>query len=165
MKLLDLVLKEVFRGGYEYQMHLDSEDALRLFHVKTPGFLFAPDKPGRAFWTSTAYRTEERWESAWLTFYKNAGFRDTKFAHVFKVPGSVKKLEVFNEDTVTSVMKRYGILKRGKRVINWNEVAETYDCFHVYGKALRHDRFSGWDVESTAWFNPKPLKLVKTYEI
>lgn len=165
MKLKDLLIREAFRLDYSYQMHLDSEEQLQLFQVKTPGHLIAPDKPGRAFWTSTATKTSDGWLSAWLEYYKSTGFGDTQHAHVFKAPNSIRKLEIYSSDSLNSALNRYGTEIRGRKLLDWNEIAHEFDCVHVYGKALGEKHLMGWDVESTAWFNPKPLKLINTYEI
>ena len=56
--------------------------------------------------------------------------------------------------------KSYG----GENFLDWPKLSKKYDGINVKNP-YAHQALHAWDVESTAWFNMKPLKFIGTVAI
>ena len=118
------------------------------------------NKPNFAFWTSSY--NENIQASDWVDFVKGTDFtiKNAKYAIVFKVQGA----KIYTIKTSTDFERLLKEFPFTKTQINWKKLSKKYDAVHV-ANPKAHEGLLGWDVESTVWFNMRPLKVVGTIKV
>jgi hypothetical protein len=154
-----------------YKDHQDSikEEAppvLTSYTESPPG----DNKPGTAFWTSTAIKTEGGYTSDWYNFVKRTfPTWQTDYGYLFEVTGSPAIFELDYADEFFWWARNHGHVEEPDGYFKdnpdsfmrvkfpWHILSRHFDG--VSHNGYNRDGFSyGWDVESIAWFNTKYLK-------
>ena len=120
-------------------------------------------KPKAALWTSTASGGNNGYSSAWVEWAKSempqwvghSGF-------LYDVSPNARILTINSDRDAMRVAKKYGMnttdIMDLFMYMPWKKIAKDYDAIHHVPSNRGADIFMhGWDVESTAWFNPKML--------
>ena len=138
--------------------------------LKVGNFMACNNKPNGAFWTSS-YKAKFK-GSDWTDWKK----KEMKHWHsgigaVFEIQGSPKIARVANYKQYEKLLKKYkhdvsDLCSHGDRYLNWYALSKDYDGFHLASdRGFGPYGISGWDAESVAWFNMKPLKFVGTIKV
>lgn len=146
---------------YRYQLHLSSHETIEFKRVRNPRNLYFPDKPGAGFWTSTLY-DQATSRSHWVDYYKKSRFSNARWLHVFEYSGGANIYEIDSETAYNRLLKKHNTKYRGKNLLDWSGIATEYDAVRAVRGGLRIEQMWGWDVESTVWFDPLYLSLVRT---
>ena len=184
-KLVEEVEEEAAEGvvpEYKYQVFLmsgarTSETFIPEAFTKERQVAFTGVKPS-AIWTSTLITKKpsfeegkERLTSAWLDYASSMEGWVGERAAIFEVREGAKVLHLEDrydlEDLYISfpgIGRATGWQSEGKNV-DWESVSKYFDAVHMTGNAAYS---AGWELESTAWFNPRALKpsgMMKTKKV
>ena len=139
--------------------------------LKIGNILGCLNKPNGAFWTSS-YKSKFK-GSDWTDWKK----KEMKHWHsgigaVFEIQGSPKIARVSNWKQYQKLRDKYPNdysdmgCSHGDKYLNWYALSKDYDGFHLASdRGFGPYGISGWDSESVAWFNMKPLKFVGTIKV
>jgi len=139
--------------------------------LKVGSFMACVNKPNGAFWTSS-YKSKFK-GSDW-TDYKKKNLKNwhSGIGAVFEIQGSPKIARVANFKQYDKLVKKYPHdtsdmgCSHGDKYLNWYALSKDYDGFHLASeRGFGPYGISGWDAESVAWFNMKPLKFVGTIKV
>lgn len=123
------------------------------------------NKPIGAFWTSSW--NMKTLSSGWADWTKSE-MPDWNSGDgvVFEVK-SVKLYTIKNEKDYEKLREKFPYESKnlyGDDFLDWKKISKKYDAVHVKNP-YAHKALHCWDVESTAWFNMKPLKFIGTVAI
>ena len=117
------------------------------------------NKPNGAFWTSSYNKNIQ--SSDWAKFIKGNVFnKQAGYAMIFKVKGA-KIYTIKNSKDYKRLEKDFSLRKNQ---FDWEKISKKYDAVHISNPEA-HRGLTSFDVESTVWFNMRPLKVVGTIKV
>jgi hypothetical protein len=132
------------------------------------------NKPMNAFWTSTAIKSGESYTSEWTEFSGDFIGSPKSFL-LLKAKPDAKIFEVSSRKDYNSLKKEFGETKHPMlddpmfRKLNWVDIAKVYDAVRITnegaGKSREQGWLYGWDIESTAWFDPQKLEVIEAIDL
>lgn len=139
---------------------------LTAFKDAPPGY----NKPGSAFWTSSAIEHKNgTYSSDWYKFVKRQHSDwQTDYGYLFEIKPSAIIFDLsYAEDFYRWAFETNRLPKSRdgddsysvdnmRHHFPWDQLAKHFDGAHT-NSFNRDDFLSGWDVESTAWFNTQVL--------
>jgi hypothetical protein len=156
------ILKELPQGVAEGLNQTTSQLGPQLY-TPHPKNLDESMKPKAALWTSTASGGNNGYSSAWVEWAKSempqwvghSGF-------LYDVSPGARILTINSDRDAMRVANKYGMnttdIMDLFMYMPWKKIAKDYDAIHHVPANRGADIFMhSWDVESTAWFNPKML--------
>lgn len=119
------------------------------------------NKPQRAFWTST-HTPDNSEESAWLEWCAAKSFGEWGKNYVAQPHDDAR---IYHVDSVGAFLRLPQQAMRGLTMLNYEEIARSYDAVHLCAEAVDVVRFPylytdvphgtgdlyAWDCESTVW--------------
>jgi hypothetical protein len=171
--------REVAGSSLENQVHVSPHGIQKALNdvtnfPKPASFNRRHTKPA-GFYTSSAYKMQEKMSSEWADFMRSEQFGTFGSIVLLKVNPSAKIAIVENKNDYRELLDVYGINPiykgaGGDKPLNWDGVAYDFDAFRITREgyyAIEHMSY-GWDVEQTVWFNNKvltPIALKEDSEI
>lgn len=115
------------------------------------------NKPGGAFWTSSW--NNKTLSTDWADWTKHEMPQwHSGDGVVFEIKGG-KIYTIKNEKDYEKLYSLFPV--DNNYFLDWPKLSKKYDGVHVKNP-YAHKSLHAWDVESTAWFNMKPLKFIGT---
>lgn len=165
------------RRYYQTRREQEAEEAklkeetipvLTSFKEQPPG----NNKPGNAFWTSTALKTAHGYTSDWYRFVEQR-FPEwqTDYGYLFEIKPGARIFDLsFHDRFYEWAMQhdKMSVAPTSSEWIRpfsdsdmryrfpWDTLAHHFDGVHTFGNDERGLSY-GWDVESTAWFDTSVL--------
>ncbi len=137
------------------------------------------DKPYPAFWTSTLKDTT----TGWLDLCRDPDFWEAKAgdeAVIYEILPSAKILVMDSQEDYNKIKKAYSkqtpqggvdmqMMFGGSHimggnmidVVDWSKLSKDYDAIYCSSNSC----YTGWDVESIAWWNLNVLKEIDIVDI
>lgn len=150
----------------ERKLKEETIPVLTSFKEQPPG----DNKPGNAFWTSTAIETKNGYTSDWYRFVKKR-FPEwqTDYGYLFEIKPSARIFDLSYHDRFYEWAMQYEKMSKPKSEwvreysetdmryrFPWDTLTHYFDGVHTFGYDDRGLAY-GWDVESTAWFDTSVL--------
>lgn len=147
-------------------------NTLQLYVPRPKGVneMFKPKADANTLWTSTAHSVGDKYSSEWVEWckYEMPHWLSSR-GILFRVSGSAKVLNLDSDRSAIEVASEYGIDGPNNKMdfdwiknFPWDRIRKDYDGVHHIPSGGNFF-MSGWDVESTVWFNRG--KLVKVSEV
>jgi hypothetical protein len=123
---------------------------------------------GQPCWTSSL----EDQQTDWLRWCKTdmASWIGNK-AVIFKAAPTARILHIASKDAYAAAVAKYPhkrtenyTIDRGTS-LEYSKILQDYDAVHVCDEGLWQHELSFWDAESTVWFNPGVLELVRVVDV
>jgi hypothetical protein len=136
----------------------------------------ATNKPAGAFWTS---RLDERGTTDWIDLLKyNAPDRlgteavvlEPRGARVYEIATAEDYERLHAQYPGQGKTRHHFMDGRPLRHIDWYAVSRDWDGVHLanaYPSFIRHEvpELDAWEVESTAWLDPRKLVVMRTVPV
>ena len=159
--------REVAGSSLENQVHISPNSIEKIIsdfqsYERPQKFNRQHSKPF-GFYTSSAYKMEQKLSSEWADFMRNERFGKFGSIILLKVNPTARIAIVENYDDYKELMDQYGLNPQGwGESLNFDNLAKDFDGFRITYDGYRQiERLSpGWDVEQTVWFNNKALTLI-----
>lgn len=124
------------------------------------------NKPHAQLWTSTATKNRNgSWSSEWVDWceYEAPEWMAPK-GYLYKVKPGARILRL-NEMSAEELYLIFTGQRLNSKIITnsdfpWDKINNHFDAVHMSKKDIGQGFTYGWDVESTAWFDPSFLTLV-----
>jgi hypothetical protein len=161
------------RGEYHPAGKID-ENAPILAPGKMPP-VPGDNKPhGSFFWTSTAFKVDDKWSSDWNRWIiSNQPGWTSDIGYLYKVKPGALILELDSDHDAENIFDAYRSLERVKEpgtasstrsvlrsAFPWDQIVKHFDAVRHSRPYGRSEFMYGWDVESTVWFDTSFLQLV-----
>lgn len=159
--------KKVSQAGFEYQVNMSGRDNIqgKLGRTYEPETMSSPNKPDKGLWTAFPYVKDGELTNTWKAASPSNQF-EYNYEYYLKVERSPDVLQITEKPKYEDVYNEYGKDEMmGFRFLDYEKVAEDYDCVYVSGSALSVKSLWGWDVRSASWFDTNYLSLIYTREI
>jgi len=140
------------------QLYIHDEDVLRIEVPCIRNDRNAIGKPRGGFWTSSY---DPEYGSGWVRWCVAHRYNEPLDLHwtVLSVPSSAKVAAIDSTAELAELIKRYPLVRRGRRGLDFERLSGEYDGLHLTNEGYlgtRSRRFGpaliGWDCESTVWF-------------
>jgi hypothetical protein len=175
--------REVAGSSLENQVHVSPHPIEKILddvvnYPNPKNFNVRRTKP-LGFYTSSAYKIENKMSSEWADFMRSEKFGSFGSIVLLKVNPSARIAIVENSADYEELINKYGInplakegawATREDRSLNFDNIAKDYDGFRITREGyaeIEHWSYA-WDVEQTVWFNKKvltPIPLKQDSEI
>ena len=124
------------------------------------------NKPRAQLWTSTAKKNHNgTWTSDWVDWcvYNVSKWMSPK-GYIYKVKPGARILRL-TEESADELYRIFKGQRLGKAISTradfpWDKINNHFDAVHMSQNDMGQGFTYGWDVESTAWFDPSFLTLV-----
>ncbi len=159
--------KKVSQADFEYQVNMSGRDNIqgKLNRTYQPETMPSPNKPDKGLWTAFPYVKNGNLTNTWKASSPSNQF-EYNYEYYLKVRGNPNVLEITEKHKYEDVYNEYGKNEMmGFWFLDYEKVAEDYDCVYVSRSALSVKSLWGWDVRSAVWFDTNYLSLVYTREI
>ena len=155
------------QSSFKFQVNMSGRENIqgKLGRTYKPETMSSPNKPDKGLWTAFPYVKDGKLTNTWKAASPSNQF-EYSFEYYLEVEGSPDVLEITGKSEYEEIYSRYGKDEMmGFRFLDYERVAEDYDCVYVSGSALSVKSLWGWDVRSAVWFDTNYLSLIYTREI
>lgn len=158
MRINEVALKDVgsqLAGSLQLYVPRPKDRKLQEVLKPTSGFMYSVN------WTSTAIKTDNGYTSEWVEWCRDEmPHWLTETGILYKVKPGANILSMNTDSDAVRIAKHYGV-KTGKTKFDlswtknfpWDEIEDDFDAVHYTPTSSSGILMTGWDVESTGWFN------------
>lgn len=164
---IEKLKKKASQAGFKFQVNMSGRDNIqgKLNKTYKPETMSTPNKPDKGLWTAFPYVKNGELTNTWKAASPSNQF-EYNYEYYLKVEGNPDVLEITGRPEYEDVYNEYEKDEMmGFQFLNYEKIAEDYDCVYVSGSALSVKSLWGWDVRSAVWFDTNYLSLIHTREI